>query len=42
MTAPLRRRLLALSDTPTEDDAETVLNMFLYGVRGIHPERNGK
>ena len=42
MTAPLRRRLLLLTDTPVEDDAEAVIDMFLHGVRGTHPERNGK
>jgi len=42
MTAPLRRRLLSLTDTPPEADAEAVLDLFLYGVRGLHPERNGK
>ena len=42
MTAPLRRRLLSLTDTPPEADAEAVLDLFLYGVRGVHPERNGK
>ena len=42
MTAPLRRRLLALTDTPAETDVDSVLDLFLYGVRGIHPERNGK
>jgi TetR/AcrR family fatty acid metabolism transcriptional regulator len=44
MTAPLRRRLLALNDTPPDidTDAEAVLNLFLYGVRGVHPEGNGK
>jgi hypothetical protein len=42
MTAPLRRRLLSLTDTPPETDVEAVLDLFLYGVRGQHPERNGK
>ena len=42
MTAPLRRRLLSLTDTPPETDVEAVLDLFLYGVRGLHPERNGK
>jgi TetR/AcrR family transcriptional regulator, acrAB operon repressor len=42
MTAPLRRRLLSLTDTPPETDVEAVLDLFLYGVRGMHPERNGK
>ena len=44
MTAPLRRRLLALNDTPPDidTDAEAVLNLFLYGVRGVHPQGNGK
>ncbi len=42
MTAPLRRRLLALTDTPPETDVDAVLDLFLYGVRGVHPERNGK
>lgn len=42
MTAPLRRRLLLISDTPAENDAEDVIDMFLHGVRGVHPERSGK
>lgn len=42
MTAPLRRRLLSLTDTPPETDVDAVLDLFLYGVRGMHPERNGK
>lgn len=42
LTAPLRRRLLSLTDTPPETDVEAVLDLFLYGVRGTHPERNGK
>src|SRR5579862_2835514 len=42
MTAPLRRRLLLLTDTPADDDAETVINLFLHGVRGIKPEANGR
>lgn len=42
MTAPLRRRLLSLTDTPPETDVEAVLDLFLYGVRGVHPERSGK
>jgi hypothetical protein len=40
--APLRRRLLSLTDTPPEADAEAVLDLFLYGVRGARPERSGK
>ena len=42
MTAPLRRRLLMLTDAPVEDDAEAVIDMFLHGVRGQHPERGSK
>ncbi|HVN28543.1 MAG TPA: TetR/AcrR family transcriptional regulator [Candidatus Binataceae bacterium] len=42
MTAPLRRRLLCLTDTAVDDDAEAVIDMFLYGVRGLQPKRNGK
>ena len=42
MTAPLRRRLLSLTESTCESDAEVVLDLFLYGVRGTHPERNGK
>jgi len=44
MTAPLRRRLLALNDTPPDidTDAEAVLNLFLYGVRGVHPGSQSK
>ena len=42
MTAPLRRRLLSLTDTPPETDVEAVLDLFLYGVRGMHPERTSK
>jgi hypothetical protein len=42
MTAPLRRRLLSLTDTPPETDVEAVLDLFLYGVRGMHPERTCK
>ncbi len=42
MTAPLRRRLLSLTDTPPETDVEAILDLFLYGVRGTHPERNCK
>lgn len=42
MTAPLRRRILSKTDTPLEADAEAVLDLFLYGVRGVHPERDGK
>lgn len=41
-TGSLRRRLLGLATTPPEADAEAVLELFLYGVRGICPERNGR
>jgi TetR/AcrR family fatty acid metabolism transcriptional regulator len=43
MNGCLRRRLVGLADdTPPEADAQAVLDLFLHGVRGIHPERNGK
>lgn len=42
MTAPLRRRLLGLTNALAETDAEAVLELFLYGVRGVRPEVSGK
>jgi|HubBroStandDraft_1064217.scaffolds.fasta_scaffold59829_2 AcrR family transcriptional regulator len=33
MTACLRRRLIGLTDTPVEDDAEALLELFLKGVQ---------
>ncbi len=42
MTAPLRRRLLGLTTALAETDAEAVLELFLYGVRGVRPEVSGK
>jgi AcrR family transcriptional regulator len=42
MTGSLRRRLLGLTTTPPEADAEAVLELFLYGVRGICPGSNGR
>ena len=42
MNGCLRRRLVGLADTPPEADAEAVIDLFLHGVRGLHPERNGK
>lgn len=43
MNGCLRRRLVGLAeDTPPEADAQAVIDLFLYGVRGIHPERNGQ
>lgn len=42
MTGSLRRRLVGLATTPPEADAEAVLDLFLYGVRGAAPEANGR
>jgi AcrR family transcriptional regulator len=42
LTAPIRRRLLGLTSGPAEADAEAVLELFLYGVRGVRPEVSGK
>ncbi len=42
MTGSLRRRLVGLAATPPEADAEAVLDLFLYGVRGLAPEANGR
>src|SRR5262249_7657580 len=43
LTALTRRRLLSLSDSTPESDAEIVLDLFMYGVRGMHPaEANGR
>jgi TetR/AcrR family fatty acid metabolism transcriptional regulator len=42
MNGCLRRRLVGLAETPAEADAEEVIDLFLHGVRGLHPERNGK
>ena len=43
MNGCLRRRLVGYATTPPEADAEAVLELFLYGVRGMHPaESNGR
>jgi hypothetical protein len=43
MNGCLRRRLVGLAeDTPPEADAQSVIDLFLYGVRRINPERNGQ
>ncbi len=42
MTGSLRRRLVGLATTPPEADAEAVLDLFLYGVRGVAPEGGAK
>ena len=41
MNGTLRRRLVGFASTPPEADAEAVLDLFLYGVRGMVPQ-NGK
>ena len=42
MTGSIRRRLVGLATTPPETDAEAVLELFLYGVRGVTPEAKGR
>lgn len=42
MTGSLRRRLVGLATTPPEADAEAVLDLFFYGVRGVAPGSNGR
>lgn len=45
MTGSLRRRMLGITDAPPEADAEAVIELFLYGIRGIRgfrPERSQK
>ncbi len=42
MTGTLRRRLVGLAATPPEADAEAVIDLFLYGVRGVAPEAGAK
>ena len=40
--AALKRRLLELNNEPAAAEEQTVLELFLYGVRGGIPERSGR
>jgi AcrR family transcriptional regulator len=41
-SAALKRRLLGMNGEPAAAEEQTVLELFLYGVRGVIPERSDR